>query len=178
MPARWIQGALVVLVATTSRADDLDPDAAAYARRSTTVFLSTELVPLPTVSAHGATDVTLRFHRFGGLAFATRLGAAYAYSPLGGGDLLGVHTGLAVGYSFPLGRRLALTPMAAGDMFGYWESGGVVGLMALRATVEVPLSILVFPHVVLEPFIQIGIAAIRGTPDFAFVFGPRIGIVL
>jgi len=160
-----------------ARADD-DGPARAYARRSTTVFVATELSPLPTVATRVELGAGLRLHRRGGLAVEVRLGGAFSASGVAGGYLFGARAGVSAGHALAVTRRIVVTPMIAGDVFAYRQSGDASNLVIPRLTVELPVSVVIYPHVVIEPTVQLGVQWLDGSRDVAVVVAPRIGVVL
>jgi hypothetical protein len=168
--------ALVVvgLLAGAAHADD-EPCACEYARHATVAFVATELSPLPDVGGHVDFEGGARIHR-GHLAIEARLGAAWSFSASSGGDVFGARIGASVGWVLPLAHRFAVVPMAGYDAFVLWESAGVTTQLVHRATVEVPLSILLYPHAIVEPYVAVGLQSLHGSRDLAFVFGPRVAI--
>lgn len=170
---RWL--AVVAALAGAARADDEPPCACAYARHATLAFVATELSPLPDVGGHVDFEGGVRVHR-GQLAIEARLGGAWSFSAAAGGDVFGARLGASVGWVVPLAHRFALVPMAGYDAFVLWESAGVSHLLVHRATIEVPLSILLYPHAIVEPYVALGLQSLHGSRDVAFVFGPRVAI--
>ena len=162
------------MVSASARADDTP--AAAYARHSTTITLSTELSPLATVANRAEIGGAVRLHRRH-VAVEGRAGIAFAASTLGFGWLVGGHGGVAAGASFPLGGRIAVTPMAAYDLYVYAPSGEG-SIVVHRATVALPVSVILYPHVVIEGVVEVGAAFVERSPELAISFGPRLGLVL
>jgi hypothetical protein len=158
------------LVARAAVADE----AADLARRSTTIYLTNELSPLPSVGARVELGGGVRLAR-GGWLLEGRNGAAVAGSALGGGWLGGGRVGLAGGHAFVLGEHVALAPMLAFDELFYAQNDSKT-LAIERFLVEIPVTIAPFPHVIVEPFL--GRAQLTfGTWDAAVAGGARIGIV-
>jgi hypothetical protein len=169
--------ALLLVMLARARADPEPPSPArAYAHSSTTLLVSTDLSPLPTVGGQLELDATLRVHHRG-FAAEVRLGIAAAFSVVAGSDLYGARIGGGVGYAFPIGCRLLLAPMAAYDVMAYRETGGASTQILQRVTIELPLSIVLFPHVVFEPYVQAGVMYVGGNRDAVLVVGPRLGVV-
>jgi hypothetical protein len=153
-------------------------DARAYAARSTTLSFAPALSPLPSVSARAELDASLRFVRWGGLVIEGRAGLGLAGSALGGGFLVGIHTGAAVGVALPLGRRAALVPSVGYDLFLYWQPDGAAAVTVQRTMLELAVSVPVFRHAVAELFVAGGAWFGQGASDLALVAGPRLGVVL
>lgn len=172
--------ALVALVALVQMASAEPYDggpARSFSRDSTTVFVASELAPLQTVAIRVEVDGGARWHRRS-WALETRLGIGFSASGAANGTLLGLRAGASIGRSLPIACRIALTPMIAGDVFAYRESDATSTFTIPRLTVELPVSIVLYPHVVLEPVLQLGVQWVSGARDVAIVVGPRIGIVL
>lgn len=169
--------AIALLVALARPAFAEPSPAQAYARDSTTVFVASELAPLQTVAMRIEVDGGARWHRRN-WALEARLGLGFAASGAANGTLLGVRAGVSVGRSLPIACRVALTPMLAADVFAYRQSDATSTFSIPRLTVELPLSIAIYPHVVLEPVVQVGVQWLGGARDVAVVVGPRIGIAL
>jgi hypothetical protein len=148
-----------------------------YARRSTTAFLASELQPLQTVATRLEIDGGVRWHR-AGWAVEARAGVGFSASGAANGYQFGFRAGVSAGRSLPVGCRVALTPMVAADVFAYRQGSGASVLAIPRITVELPVSIVLYPHVVLEPVVQVGVQWVDGLGDIAVVLGPRIGVVL
>lgn len=167
---------VVVLGLVGIASADERPDARAHAQRSTTLYLSTPWAPGPTVPIRIGVEGVMRVHR-GHLAMEARFGAGGAASVLGLGGQYAAHGGVGLGGALSLGERVVLAPMVGYDVFVEWEQyGGSVVVQYL--TVEVPVAILLGRGVVLEPFVQVGVARYEGSDDPALVIGPRLGIVL
>jgi hypothetical protein len=167
---------VVVAFALPAQARAEPSPAQAYARRSTTAFVASELMPLQTVATRVELDGGVRWHR-NGYAVEARLGIGLSASGVANAYLFGGRAGASVGRSFPIACRVALTPMVAADVFAYRQVSAASVLTIPRLTVELPVSIVVYPHVVLEPVVQIGVQWVDGLRDIAFVVGPRVGIV-
>jgi hypothetical protein len=151
---------------------EAESSAVRHADRSTTLYFGSELSPLPSVTGDAALEATVRVVRWGGLAIQPRAGADASVSGAGNGTELGVRVGIGAGWSLAIGERVVVTPMIGYDLYVLDRV-----LRVHRVALELPVSILVYPHVVVEPFLQIGRAWVGGTPDLAFAFGPRIGLV-
>ncbi len=168
--------ALIASLAATARADDERP-VDAFVARSLTVFTATELSPLPTVSGRGDLEGGARWQRRH-LALEARAGAIIAFTTTPPGNMYGARLGASVGYSFALTGGIAVTPMLAGDLFVLRQSTIAQPPNVWRATLELPVSFLVYPHVSVEPYVQVGLAWSQGTSTLALVLGPRIALVL
>ncbi|MGE5181414.1 MAG: hypothetical protein ACM31C_05110 [Acidobacteriota bacterium] len=168
--------AIVALLAAIARADDPPPRADDYADDALVAFATTELSPLPEVGGRIDLEAVVRWHH-AHLAVQGRAGGAWSFSATAGGDVFGARAGIAVGWVIPLSQRLAVVPMAGYDALALWESAGTSHELVHRFAIELPLSILVYRHVVLEPYGVLGIQSLRGSRDLAVAFGPRIGIV-
>jgi hypothetical protein len=166
--------ALIALLASSAHADDL---ADAYVARSLSVFTATELSPLPTVSGRGDLEGGARWQR-NHLALEGRAGAIIAFTTTPPGNMYGARFGASAGYSLALARNIAVTPMLAGDVFLLRQSTIEQPPTVWRATVELPVSFILYPHVAVEPYVQVGIAWSQGTSTLALVVGPRIALVL
>ena len=172
MTRALVIGALVAL-AGTAKADP--PDADAMAERSRTLFLGNQWSPGPTVPIRVGVEAAMRW-TLNHVAIEGRAGVGGAGTITGFASQFGGHLGASIGFAVSPARRIVLTPMLAYDVFGLWEQGGAsFGVQFF--TVEVPLSIVVYEHVVLEPYVQLGFARYHGATDPAIIFGPRIGIV-
>jgi hypothetical protein len=168
---------LASLVAFAAVADADDGSLAQrHARSSATVYLTSAWSPGPTVPIRVGTDAAARLHARN-LALELRLGVGSAATVAGLGSLVAGHAGASLGAGFALHRRLALAPMLAYDGFRMWQDGGT-RITVHYATVIIPITIVLRRGVVLEPFIQAGIARYGGTSDPVLVVGPRIGVVL
>lgn len=165
-------GALLGLVGT---ANAEPPDAGGHARSSTTLYLASQWSPGPTVPIRIGIEAAVRSHHRH-IALEGRFGVGGAGTVTGFASLFSGHVGASIGFAVSPARRLVLAPMLAYDAFGLWEEGGAM-FAVHYLTVEVPLAILIHPGVVLEPFVQIGVARFHGANDPAIVFGPRVGIV-
>lgn len=172
MTRALLLGALLGLVGVANAEPG---DADAYAKHSTTLFLGNQWSPGPTVPIRVGADATLRFHRHH-VAIEARLGFGGVGTLTGFASQFGGHFGASIGFAVSPARRIVLAPMLAYDVFGLWEQGGAT-FAVHYATVEVPLTIVIARHVVLEPYVQLGIARFHGATDPAIIFGPRIGIV-
>lgn len=161
----------VLGLAGTARADEAN--ACAYAADSLTMFFASELSPLPTISGRVGVEGGVRLHR-DHVAIEARLGVAGAFSATIGGLELGYRAGASIGYAFAVARRVALEPMAGYDVLVLSDETTTV---IQRVTVELPVSIVLYPHVVLEPYGQLGLARSHGTSDLVLVVGPRLGVV-
>lgn len=159
--------------ASTARADEVTL-ASAHARHSTTLYLASAWTPGPSVPVRIGADAALRLHR-GYFAVEARGGAGGVASVSALGSQFQGHLGLSVGGAFPVGERVVFAPMASYDVFGIWESQGARFAVHYVAF-EVPVAIR-FERVVLEPFLQLGIARYQGATDPLVVIGPRIGLV-
>jgi hypothetical protein len=175
-----VRALLVVLVlAGTADAEDkteheAEDLATAYVNRSMTLYLANTWTPGPTVPVRIGVEGAIRMQR-SKLAAEARIGVGGVASLNALGSEMHGHFGLGLGAALPLTSRLVLTPMVAYDVFGLWEKEG--GSFAVHyVTAEIPLSI-VFENVVLEPFLQLGIARFKGATDPAVIIGPRIGFV-
>ena len=168
-----VLGVIVCGAGAPARADDPASD---YARESTTITLSTELSPLPSVPARGELGGAVRLHRRN-VAVEARAGIAFAGSAIAVGWLVGGHFGLAAGASLPVSARFAFTPMVAYDAYVFVDSGSNP-FVVQRTTVALPLTFVVYPHVVVEGVVEVGIVFIDGARELALVAGPRIGLVL
>jgi hypothetical protein len=146
-------------------------------RSATFLFAGTELSVLPTVPGRAAMDAAVRRHFAIGLALEARLGGLAGFSTDGGGALLGLRVGASAGWSFAIGRRVMITPMLAYDRFWIWGETAGDALVVQRTTLELPVTILLYPHVVLEPVVHVGVASIGGQSDLALVIVPRVGVV-
>lgn len=161
----------------TANAEDAPPTPArGFARSSTTIYLSNTWSPGPTVPIRIGVDGALRAHR-GLLALEARAGAGGAGSVTGLGGFGSGHLGGSIGSAIPFGRRVVITPMLAYDVFAEWERDGA-SLAVHYVTLQLPVSIVLDRGVVLEPFLQAGVARYQGATDPVIVIGPRIGILL
>jgi len=166
-----------IAVSRPACADDV-PDATTQPKANpdtTTLYLATAWSPGPTVPVRIGFDGALRLHR-GYLAVETRLGLGGAASLTALGSQLQGHIGLGVGVVLRANDRVTFAPMVAYDIYGIWERYGA-SFAIHYVTLEVPASIS-FGRVVLEPFVQLGIARFQGATDPVVVVGPRIGFVL
>jgi hypothetical protein len=169
--------AVTLLLATSTSFADEEPTAARrYARGSKNLLFSTELSPLPSVTSHAELDATFRLVLRRGLVLQPRLGIGTAFSAVADGWILAFRAGGAVGYAIPLGRRVALTPMVGYDFFLLWDNGSTRPLLVHRGALELPVTIVVFQHVLIEPFVLVGVASVNGSLDLAFALGPRLGV--
>lgn len=170
--------ASLVMVSWVASAAAEEPQASApaWSEQSTTLFFATELTPLATVSTRGDLDAVLRLHRAHGLAIEARLGAAFGFSAIAGASIFGAHLGGALGWSLPLGERLAVTPMAAFDLFVYAQPD-TSSVNVRRFTIAAPVTFVAYHHAVVELMIAAGASHVDGTTDLAIVVGPRIGLV-
>jgi hypothetical protein len=150
--------------------------AAGHARSSATLYLTGAWSPGPMVPIRVGTDAAVRLHA-SNLALEVRLGAGSAATVAGLGSLVAGHAGVSLGGSFALHNRVAVAPMFAYDGFRMWEPGDVE-ITVHYGTVLVPITIVLRRGVVLEPFVQVGLARFRGTSDPVLVIGPRLGVVL
>ncbi len=166
---------LAVLVALAHSAKADPPDAGDYAEHSTTLFLGNQWSPGPTVPIRVGIEAAMRWN-LNHIAIEGRAGAGGAGTITGFASLFAGHLGASIGYAASPARRLVLTPMAAYDVFGMWEQGGAA-FAVHYFTVEVPLTIIIDRHVVLEPVVQLGWVRHHGATDPTIIFGPRIGIV-
>lgn len=168
----------VLMMAGTVAAEDEKPTvdlATAYSNRAMTIYLTNTWTPGPTIPVRIGVEGAIRMNR-GKLATEARAGLGGVASLNALGSELHGHFGLSIGAALPLGSRLVVTPMVGYDVFALWEKEG--GSFAVHyVTAEIPLSILLYEHVVLEPFIQLGIARFQGATDPAVIIGPRIGLV-
>ena len=168
--------AILVVLAGAAHAGDDAPDSEAYARDAVTAFATTELSPLPEIGGRIDLEAIVRWHHEH-FALEGRAGGAWGFSPTAGGDVFGARAGVALGWVIPVHRRVALVPMASYDAFVLWESAGSSSEIVQRFAVELPISILVYRHVVVEPYGVLGLQSLRGSRDLAVAFGPRIGVV-
>jgi hypothetical protein len=165
----------VLLVGLAGSAAAATP-AEEHARRSTTLTLSTELSPLPSVAVRSELGGALRVIRRR-VAVEGRVGFALAATTLGSGWIGGVHAGLAAGTSVPILGRLAVTPMLAYDVYSLWQNDDASAFVVQRVSLALPLTWTIYPHVVLEGVVEVGFAFVEDSSEFALVVGPRIGIV-
>ncbi|MDX2091124.1 MAG: hypothetical protein SFX73_24905 [Kofleriaceae bacterium] len=171
---RALLAAGVLVVASTASAEDEVELARGYVDHSTTIYLANTWTPGPTIPVRIGLEGAARLTR-SKLAFEARVGLGGVASLNALGSELHGHFGLSIGVALPLTNRLAMTPMVGYDVFALWEKEG--GNFAVHYVMaEIPLSILVFEHVMIEPFIQLGIARFQGATDPAVVIGPRIGL--
>ncbi len=168
--------ALVALLVATARADEPPPRADDYAADAVVAFATSELSPLPEVGGRIDLEGVVRWQH-AHLAVQGRAGGAWSFSATAGGDVFGARAGIAVGWVIPISQRLAVVPMAGYDAFRLWESAGTTTELVHRFSIELPLSILVYRHVVVEPYGVLGVQSLRGSRDLAVALGPRIGIV-
>ena len=171
--------AILVCATRSSAADqagDWPPPASDYVARSWTLFAAGELTPLPTTSGAIGFAAGARLQR-NHVAIEARLGGAFAFTAIANGAVSAGRAGISAGVAVPLGCRVALIPMLAYDGFLLEQPNGNA-IFVHRATFELPVSVLLYRHVAVEPFVQAGFAWVRGGRDIAVVAGPRITIVL
>jgi hypothetical protein len=177
---RGLVAAVLVGATGSSAADapaaDAPPVASDYVARSWSVFGAGELTPLPTTSGALGLAAGARLH-YRHLAIEARLGGAFAFTAIANGGVFAARAGVSAGIALPVGCRVALIPMLAYDAFLLDQPSGDA-IVVHRATLELPVTILLFRHVAIEPFVQAGLAWISGGRDIAVVAGPRISIVL
>lgn len=183
MPPRS-RAALAVLMATLAAAAAPPPAAAdeptparRQATRSTTLYVGSELSPLPTIGAVAGVEAAVRAVRRGGLTFEGRAGGAFAFSAVARGALYGVRGGGGAGWSLPITPRMLLAPMVQYDLFVLWDSTATPAVDIHRLTGELSLSTVIYPHVVVDARVQVGAVWIDGNRDLALAIGPRIGVV-
>ena len=148
-----------------------------YASDSLSLFAAGEVTPLPSTSGALALSAGARWHRHH-LAIEARLGGGFAFSAVANGGAYIGRAGVSAGVALPISCRVTLIPMLAYDAFVLAQPGDPNSIIVHRATIELPVAILLYRHVALEPFVQGGIAWINGGRDIAVVAGPRISIVL
>lgn len=165
-------GGLLGLAGIAS-ADGASP-ARAHARSSTTLYLASAWSPGPTVPIRLGVEGAVRFHH-GNFALETRLGLGGAGSVTALSSRLAAHAGGSLGLALPVSGRVVIAPMLAYDWFAEWEYEGT-SLSVHYVTLEVPIAIVLDRGVILEPFVQAGIARFHGATDPVLVIGPRLGI--
>lgn len=141
------------------------------------MFAAGEVTPLPTSSGSLGLAGGVRVHRRH-IAIEGRLGGAFSFSAVANAGLFVGRGGVSAGIALPIGSRLAVMPMLAYDLFVLDQPRGIDATLVQRVTVEVPVAILIYRHVAIEPFVQAGLAWVNGGRDIAFIAGPRISIVL
>jgi len=147
-----------------------------HANGSTTLYVGSELAPLPTVGAITGVEATIRLIRLGGLTIDGRAGGALAFSAVARGALYGARAGVGAGWSVPITRRMLLAPMLEYDLFILWDSTATPAVDVHRLTGELTLSTLPYPHVVVDAVVAVGAAWVNGARDLALAIGPRIGV--
>ncbi|MDB4957400.1 MAG: hypothetical protein JWO36_4969 [Myxococcales bacterium] len=150
--------------------------AKAHARSSATLYLASPWSPGPMVPIRIGVEGALRIHH-SHFAVEARLGVGTAASIMAFTGQVSGHAGGALGLAFSAGERVVISPMVAYDVFSTWEDGNA-SVVIHYASLEVPVAIIIGRRVVLEPFLQVGVARFRGTNDPVIVIGPRIGIIL
>ena len=145
---------------------------------SLSIFTDAELTPQPTVPGRVDLAAGVRWHHRH-LAIEGRAGGGAAFTARAGGYVLGARAGVSIGAALPLGRRVAIEPMLAYDLFALWQpTSGSSSPIVQQIGIAAPLTILVFHHVAVEAFVELGLARYRGTNDLVVLAGPRIDIVL
>jgi len=119
----------------------------------------------------------MRVHRKH-IAIEGRLGAAFSFSAVANAGLYVARAGVSAGIALPISSRVAIMPMLAYDGFVLDQPRGIEATIVHRLTIELPVAILIYRHVALEPFVQAGLAWVNGGRDIALIVGPRISIVL
>ena len=160
-------------LAGVASADDAS-SARAHARSSTTVYLASPWSPGPTVPIRLGVEGAVRFHR-GNFALEMRLGLGGAGSVTALSSRLAAHAGGSLGLALPVSGHVVIAPMLAYDWFAEWEHAGA-SFSVHYVTLEVPISIVLDRGVVIEPFVQAGVARFHGATDPVLVIGPRLGI--
>jgi hypothetical protein len=153
-----------------------DGPAQAHARSSATLYLASPWSPGPMVPIRIGVEGALRIQH-AHIALEARLGVGSAASIMAFSGQVSGHAGASLGLAFSAGERVVISPMVAYDVFSTWEDGNA-NVVVHYATLEVPVAIIIGPRVVLEPFLQVGVARFMGANDPVIVIGPRIGIIL
>jgi hypothetical protein len=152
-------------------------DAARYARRSVSVMATPELSLSPGFTARLLLDATLRVNAWGGFTVQPRVGVGAGGTFPGGGVAVAARFGAGVGGTFTVHRSVALSPMLGYDLFLLGAVGSVTPSLIHRATIELPVTLLLGAHALAELYVQAGLGVVEsGALDLGLGGGIRFGL--
>lgn len=151
-------------------------DARRYSARSVSVLGTPELSLTPAFTARLTFDVTARINVAGGFTVQPRAGIGAGGSVPGGGATTVTRFGVGAGATFAVHASVAMSPMLAYDVFVLAGVGTVVAPLVHRATVELPVSVLLGRHALAELYLQAGVGVVYGALDLAIGGGLRFGV--
>lgn len=151
-------------------------DARRYSAGSVSFLGTPELSLTPAFTARLTFDVTARINVVGGLTLQPRAGIGAGGTIPGGGATTVTRFGAGVGGTFAVHASVALSPMLAYDVFVLAGVGTVVPPLVHRATVELPVTMVLGRHALAELYVQAGVGVVYGALDLALGGGLRFGV--